>query len=100
MLRVDGHDDLRVDGADHLADLAFAEVARGVQLVSLQAESIEPVLEHRIVDIVLLERLALRMDERRTRRWPQVDELRQMPKIELHQVGRRASGDLFRRDDA
>src|SRR2546426_3680352 len=71
-----------------------------MQLVSLQAETIEPVLQNRIVDIVLLERLALRMDERRTGRGPQVDEFGQVPDIELDQVLRRPSCDLFRGHDA
>src|SRR2546426_10982983 len=57
-----------------------------MQLVSLQAETIEPVLQNRIVDIVLFERLALRMDERRTGRGPQVDEFGQVPEIELDKI--------------
>src|SRR2546425_1287497 len=53
-----------------------------------------------MVDIVLFERLTLRMDERRTGRGPQVDEFGQVPEIELDQVLRRPSCDLFRGHDA
>src|SRR2546430_8800634 len=70
-------------------------MSRGMQLVSLQAESIEPMLQHGVVDVVLLEWLALGVDERRTRRRPQIHQLGQVPEIELHEVLGRPRRNLF-----
>src|SRR6266567_8888881 len=100
MLRVNRQDDLRVDRPDHLADLPLAEVAGRVELVTLQVEAVEPVLQHRIVHVVLLERLALRVDERGSGGRPEVHELREVPEVELDQELGRPLRHLLRRDHA
>src|SRR2546427_740859 len=51
-----------------------------------EVESVQPALEDRIVDVLFLERLALRVDERRPRRRVHVHELREMPEVQLQEV--------------
>src|SRR5256885_1288821 len=65
-----------------------------------EVESVQPALEDRIVDVLFLERLALRVDERRPRRRVHVHELREMPEVQLQEVFGGPRGDRVRRDDA
>src|SRR3989454_8720411 len=69
-------------------------------LVPLQAEPPQPLLEDRVVHIVLVKRLTLRVDERGPGWRLKVHELRQMPEVELHEELRGLRGDLLRRHDA
>src|SRR3989442_436549 len=66
----------------------------------MRAEPLQPLLEDRVVHIVLVERLAFRVDERGPGWRLKVHELRQMPEVELHEELRWPRGDLLRRHDA
>src|SRR5467141_3007443 len=68
--------------------------------MAYEVESVQPALEDRVVDVLLFERLALRVDERRPRRRVHVHELRQMPEVELQEVLGGPRGNRIRRDDA
>src|SRR6267378_5053639 len=68
--------------------------------MAYEVESVQPALEDRIVDVLFLERLALRVDERRPRRRVHVHELREMPEVQLQEVFGGPRGDRVRRDDA
>src|SRR6266545_5370471 len=83
VLRVHRDHDLGVDRSHHLLHFRLAAVPARVDLVIVEAEPPEPVVQDVARDVLLVARLALRMDEGTVEGGLQVHKFRQLIVVKL-----------------